>query len=338
MSWVDDIERKGASHKRFFLAMGALILSLLVFGFYWSTATPGESYSGPRAAPEDTQLPARLEKHVRLLAERPRNLEDLSSIERTTSYLAQELESYGYSVARQEVLSPADNLIVRIRPAWDGAPVLIIGAHYDSFGKAPGADDNASGVAGLLELARSLDALDGKSEIELQLVFYSNEEPPYFKTNAMGSLVHARSIEDPARVLGMISIESIGYFSDEAGSQDFPFPLSLRYPDTGNFVAFVGEWSSRDFLRDAIGGFREKARIASEGGAPPPLFRGTDWSDHWGYSEQGIPAIMVTDTAIFRNPHYHRQTDTADTLDYVRMALVVEGLRGWLADMGAPGS
>lgn len=213
--------------------------------------------------------------------------------------------------------------------------MLIIGAHYDSFGKAPGADDNARGVAGLLELARSLKRLDGKSEIELQFVFFSNEEPPYFKTNAMGSLVHARSLENPARVLGMISIESIGYFSDEAGSQDFPFPLSLRYPDTGNFVAFVGEIFYRGFLRDAIGGFRKNARIASEGGAPPPLFRGTDWSDYWGYSEQGIPAIMVTDTAIFRNPHYHRQTDTADILDYVRMTLVVEGLGDWLADMGA---
>ena len=127
-------------------------------------------------------------------------------------------------------------------------------------------------------------------------------------------------------VTGMISLETMGYFSDKEDSQNYPFPLSLRYPSTGNFIAFVGDTSSRDFLRQVIGEFRQEARIPSVGGTAPSIIRGIDWSDHWSYSQVGIPAFMVTDTAPFRNPNYHRDSDLPETLDYDRLALVVEGL------------
>ncbi len=304
--------------------------------FLWATSTPGESYPGEVPPPTDVQLPNRLEEHVRTLTANTRNLNDVPSMSQAISFISSELEGYGYSVDRQQVVVPADNLIVEISAADPDAPILIVGAHYDTFGQTPGADDNASGVAALLELARELQPLDGTAKCNLVFAFYANEEPPYFKTNAMGSLVHAISLEDSKQIIGMISLETIGYFSNAPGSQDYPFPLSLRYPDTGNFIAFVGDLSSRDFLHETIGEFRQHARIASVGGTAPSSVQGIDWSDHWSYSQQGIPAIMVTDTALFRNPNYHRVTDTPDTLDYQRLALVVEGLQNVIEARAAP--
>jgi len=285
------------------------------------------------ATPDEPQLPIRLERHVQILASGQRNLEQASTVLSTVDYLTNELTSLGYAVEQQEVLAPANNLIVQIDAKTSEAPILIIGAHYDTAGSSPGADDNASGVAALIELARSLRQFDGALPFELQMVFFANEEPPYFKTGAMGSLVHANSLKAPERVMGMISLESVGYFSDEPGSQNYPFPLSLRYPSTGNFIAFAGDTSSRDFLRSTIAEFRKHARIPSVGGTAPSIVQGIDWSDHWGYSRAGIPAFMITDTAPFRNPNYHQTSDTPDTLDYQRLALVVEGLEGTLVSM-----
>ncbi|WP_226699350.1 M28 family peptidase [Qipengyuania gaetbuli] len=335
MNYIAASEQTGRKNRRILFAIIMIIIVLLFGLFMWATSTPGESYLGGAQAPEDIELENRLETHVRELAVTSRNLQSTSTIKRSLAYIEGELEGYGYAIEKQEVLTPADNLLVRLAAKTDDAPILIVGAHYDTAGASPGADDNASGVAALLELARELKPLDGKAELEVKLVFYANEEPPYFKTNAMGSLVHARSIHNPERVIGMISLETMGYFSTEAGSQHYPFPLSLRYPSTGNFIAFVGDLTSRDFLQTVIGEFRTHATIPSVGGTAPTLMQGIDWSDHWSYSQQGIPAIMVTDTAIFRNPHYHKESDLPDTLDYARLALVVEGLQKTLRSLGA---
>ncbi len=322
-------ERSRRRSRTFFqgLALACLAgVGLLVAGFIWATSTPGESYSGPIATPENPELPERLESHVRQLASGRRNLDQPSTILSAVTYLSDELTALGYSVERQEVIAPADNLIINVRAKSADAPILIVGAHYDTAGSTHGADDNASGVAALLELARALKNLEDTSALHLQMVFYANEEPPFFKTGAMGSFVHAQSLDAPERVIGMISLETMGYFSDAPDSQNYPFPLSLRYPSTGSFIAFVGDTSSRSFLRESIGSFRGHAQIPSVGGTAPSIVQGIDWSDHWGYSQIGIPAFMITDTAIFRNPHYHRATDTPETLDYVRLALVVEAL------------
>lgn len=333
MNYITETEKTGTKHRRILLAIVTVSIASLIGAFMWATSTPGASYSSEPQAPEDGELATRLETHVRRLASTSRNLQSIATINHSLAYIEGELEGYGYAIEKQEVLTPADNLVVRLAAKTADAPILIVGAHYDSAGASPGADDNASGVAALLELARALKPLDGKAEVEIQLVYYANEEPPYFKTNAMGSLVHARSIDNPDRVIGMISLEAMGYFSNESGSQHYPFPLSLRYPSTGNFIAFVGDLSSRDFLHTVIGDFRAHATIASVGGTAPAFIQGIDWSDHWSYSQQGIPAIMVTDTAIFRNPHYHLESDLPDTLDYVRLALVVEGLKKTLRDI-----
>jgi len=323
-------ERRERQIKRLALFVLLGSIAFLVGGFFWATATPGESYSGSNAQPTDPALPERLQSHVKVLANGPRSLKSVSTISATMSYLEAELSAVGYAVTKQEVIAPADNLIIELRAASPEAPLLIIGAHYDTVGISPGADDNASGVAALIELARALRPLDGQSSANVQLVFFANEEPPYFKTGAMGSFVHAQSISNPDNVIGMIALESMGYFSDKPGSQNYPFPLSLRYPSTGNFIAFVGTTGSRDFLRETIDEFRQHARIPSVGGTAPSLVQGIDWSDHWGYGKVGIPAFMITDTAPFRNPNYHRKTDTPDTLDYAKLALVVEALEATL--------
>ena len=194
MNFVEHSERRGGVARRVFLLVGFGIVTALVVGFLWATATPGSSYEGAARQPSDSALASRLETHVRTLAAGPRNLQRLASVQHTIGYLTTELRSYGYDPELQEVVSPADNVIVRIPAAQPDAPILIIGAHYDTAGSSPGADDNASGVAALLELARALKANSGTSPIELELVFYANEEPPHFKTNAMGSHVHAHSV------------------------------------------------------------------------------------------------------------------------------------------------
>jgi Zn-dependent M28 family amino/carboxypeptidase len=165
----------------------------------------------------------------------------------------------------------------------------------------------------------------------VRFVAFVNEEPPFFKSEAMGSLRYARrSRERGENIVAMVSLETIGYYSDRAGSQRYPFPLGLFYPSTGNFLAFVSDLSSRGLMHEAIAAFRRHARIPSEGLAAPAMLPGVDWSDHWAFREAGYRAVMVTDTAPYRYPHYHVAADTPDKVDYERLARVVTGLRGML--------
>ena len=208
------------------------------------------------------------------------------------------------------------------------APLLVVGAHYDVCGEQPGADDNASAVAGLLELARLLARHRPDLAHRVELALWPLEEPPNYRTPTMGSAVHARSLAArAAQVSGMICLEMLGYFSDEPGSQAFPAPgMGLLYPSRGNFIAVVGNGSSWSFTR------RVKARMAGATALPvrsinaPALLPGVDFSDHYNFWKQGWQAVMVTDTAFYRNPNYHLVSDTADTLDYERMAQVVTGV------------
>jgi hypothetical protein len=204
--------------------------------------------------------------------------------------------------------------------------ILLIGAHYDSVFGAPGANDNGSGVAAMLALARRFA---GKpAQHTLRFVAFVNEEPPYFLTEQMGSFVYAgRCKARGDRISAMISLETIGYFSDAPHSQTYPAPgLGVFYPSVGNFIGFVSNVPSRNLLRRAIALFRKQAKIPSEGAALPAFIPGVSWSDQWSFWQHGYPAIMITDTAPFRYPHYHSVTDTPDKLDYDRFALVVSGM------------
>jgi Zn-dependent M28 family amino/carboxypeptidase len=210
----------------------------------------------------------------------------------------------------------------------EGAPILVVGAHYDVCGDQPGADDNASAVAGLLELARLLGEHQPEVAYRVELALWPLEEPPNFRTGNMGSAQHAKSLaERGADVRGMICLEMLGFFSDSPGSQKYPAPgMGLLYPSVGNFIAVVGNGGSWGFTR------KVKARMAGASELPirsinaPALVPGVDFSDHFNFWKQGWDAVMITDTAFYRNPNYHLVSDTPDTLDYERMAQVVTGV------------
>jgi hypothetical protein len=211
--------------------------------------------------------------------------------------------------------------------------IVLVGAHYDSVIGAPGANDNGSGVAAVLALARRFA---GKpTNKTLRFVAFTNEEPPYFQTAQMGSLVyagHCRARHDP--IDAMISLETIGYFSDAPKSQTYPSPgLGAFYPTIGNFIGFIGNVRSRTLVRRTIAAFRGSGKLPSEGAALPAFISGVGWSDQWSFWQQGYPAVMVTDTAPFRYPYYHQASDTPDKLDYDRFALVVSGMRQVISDL-----
>jgi len=209
-----------------------------------------------------------------------------------------------------------------------GLPKIIIGAHYDVCGDQPGADDNASGIAGLLELARLLSESKPDLKFQVELVAYTLEEPPAFETKYMGSYIHAKSLHEAEEAVElMISLEMIGYFTDKKGSQEYPSPmLKLVYPDRGNFIALIGRPDEDRFLEKFKTGIESVVPIGVESLAADPALVGVDFSDHRNYWEFGYSAIMVTDTSFYRNQNYHKSTDTIDTLDFKKMGEVVQGL------------
>jgi Zn-dependent M28 family amino/carboxypeptidase len=227
-----------------------------------------------------------------------------------------------YEVAGQR----AENLEVMTGDVNNPLGTVVVGAHYDSVGKAPGANDNASGVAAVLELARLFHG--ASTHRTIRFVLFVNEEPPYFQIDTMGSAVYAKQLRrDGIVVSAMISLETIGYYSDKSGSQKYPPILSLFYPNRGDFIGFVGNSESRELVRKAVNDFRESTQFPSEGIAAPADWPGIGWSDQWSFWQEGYPAIMVTDTAPFRYPYYHTPQDTQDKVDFERMARVVCGVR-----------
>lgn len=290
-----------------------------------------------------TADPARLEAHVRMLAEDlvPRDADHPERLSPVADFIEGELAAHTERIDDQPYAvdgACVRNVIARFGPQ-DGARI-VVGAHYDTAGPYPGADDNASGVAGLLELARLLAAEDLPGPVEL--VAYPLEEPPYFYTYDMGSSVHARSLrEDDVDVRAMLSLEMIGYFTDAPNSQRFPlFFLRPWYPSTGSFIAVVGKWGwgQRALVRTVREGMRDATPLPVHSINAPRIVPGIAFSDHLNYWHAGYDAVMITDTAFYRNPYYHTPSDTPDTLDYDRMAQVVDGVRGAVEALGAGGT
>ena len=212
-------------------------------------------------------------------------------------------------------------------------PIILIGAHYDSVFGSPGANDNGTGVAATLALARRF--VGTKPKHTLRFVAFVNEEPPYFLSGEMGSSIYAgRCKARGDNISAMISLETIGYFSDAPNSQTYPSPgLGIFYPKVGNFIGFVSNVQSRALLRRVIGLFRKHAKIPSQGAALPSFIPGVSWSDQHSFWGHGYPGIMITDTAPFRYPYYHSSSDTPDKLDYDRFTLVVSGLEKVIEDL-----
>ena len=319
--------------------IGSAVVAVFALLWWFGVRVPGKNASS--AAPlsaDEIKLRDELRADVQTLAGDigERNVLHYARLSQAADFIENSFSSAGLK-PRRDIYELNGNAYCNIEVEIPGRrpEIVLIGAHYDSVIGAPGANDNGSGVAAVLALARRFA---GKSaEQTLRFVAFVNEEPPFFQTPQMGSFVYAsRCKERGDRIVAMISLETIGCFSDAPHSQTYPAPgLGIFYPKVGNFIGLVGNVHSRSLLRRAIATFRAQEKLPSEGASLPAFIPGVSWSDQWSFWKQGYPAIMVTDTAPFRYPYYHRSTDTADKLDYDRFALVVSGMEAVIADLDA---
>jgi Zn-dependent M28 family amino/carboxypeptidase len=271
-----------------------------------------------------------LRAHVEQLAGAigPRHVGRVEALQRAAGYIAACFESAGLAVSFQSYdvgRVSVRNIEGEVPGTADPGGIVVVGGHYDSVPGCPGANDNATGVAAVLELARRFaNALRPKT---LRFVAFVNEEPPFFQTSQMGSSVYASAAKARGdRVTAMLSLETIGFYSDEKGSQRYPAPLNLVFPDTGNFIAFVSNLRSARLLRAAQRAFKARTSFPIEAAPAPESLPGVGWSDQWSFWRAGYPAIMVTDTAPYRYPWYHTEHDTPEKIDYEKFCQVVDGL------------
>jgi len=276
----------------------------------------------------------RLRQDVQILTgmDPPRNAQNITSLDRSAEYIQKEFTQAGGRVAIQRFIQDAKeykNVICSFGP--EVGERIVVGAHYDVQGHQPGADDNASGVAGLLELSRLIKALKTELRLRIDLVAFTLEEGQFFRhplARHYGSYIHAKSLAKArVSVRAMLCLEMIGYFSDRPNSQKFPlFFLKWFYPDRGNFILVVGKWKQGSLVKKVKMTLAAQSQVPVESSATTSLIPGVSFSDHQSYWQFGYPAVMITDSAFYRNKNYHKPSDTADTLDYDRMAEVVKGL------------
>lgn len=303
---------------------------------------PGKSHRGPlpRLTERQTALRDALERDVRTLSQKigERNIYAYDGLNAAADFVERSLSSTGYSVERQ-AYDVAGRMCYNIEAELTGTDkadeIVIVGAHYDSLLGTCGANDNATGVAAVLALARACANL--KPLRTLRLLAFTNEEPPFFQTRQMGSFVYAkRCRERGENIVAMLSPETIGHYSTEKGSQKYPFPVGLFYPSAGDFIGFVGNRRSADLVRKVVGSFRRHAQFPSEGGALPEIIPGVGYSDQWSFWKHGYPALMITDTAPFRYPYYHTTEDTLDKINLDGLTRVVDGLEKVVTDLVGP--
>jgi len=255
-----------------------------------------------------------------------RSHENTDSLDKAAEFIKSKFQEYSLECELQEY-SARDrnykNIIGSINTHFDKR--LIIGAHYDVCGEMQGADDNASGIAGLLECARLLSLVKDKLNFRVDFVAYTLEEPPYFYTEKMGSYIHAKSLKDQdVTVIGMINFEMIGYFTDKPNSQSYPVAsMRLVYPSAGDFIAVVGDMSS-SALVGSVAKYMQK-HIKTVSLSLPQTMSDITRSDHMNYWKFGYNAVMITDTADFRNPNYHKKSDTIDTLNFEKIKAIADG-------------
>jgi hypothetical protein len=326
-----------ASLKRLAILL-LIITALLIFGWSLMIWMPGISYRQalPPLSAAEIELKDRLKSDVETLAVKigRRNFDSYQNLVAAKDFLSTELEQAGYKVREQKYTIEGkdfSNLEVEIPGSSRADEILVIGGHYDSAFNSPGANDNATGAAAVLALAREF--VGTKPLRTLRFVEFTNEEPPYFWTKNMGSLVYAQAAKErEEKIVGMFSLETLGYFTDKANTQKYPPPLSLIYPSQGDFIGFISDIDSRELLRNTIRSFRAQAKFPSEGAALPSSIQGVGWSDQWSFWQQGYQALMITDTAPFRYPHYHTAEDTLDKIDFEKLSRVTYGISKVIRD------
>jgi Zn-dependent M28 family amino/carboxypeptidase len=321
----------------------SLLAALLAAVYLWTYAAmikmPGKSYSGtlPPLTGDQIALRSRLASDVQKLAADigQRNIWNHWNLTAAANFLQASLTDAGYTPHRQDYIiegKTCSNIEAELPGAKDPGQIIIIGAHYDTVLGSPGANDNASAVAANLALARRF--ANKKTDKTLRFLFFPNEEAPFFQTDQMGSFVYANACRQKnENIVAMLSLETIGYYTDQPKTQKYPPPFSLFYPSTADFLGFVSDSASKKLLYSAIASFRKNCKFPSQGGAIPEIVPGINWSDHWSFWRNGYSAIMLTDTAPFRYPHYHSPDDTPDKIDYDSLARVTSGLEKVIAEL-----
>ncbi|MFQ5936045.1 MAG: M20/M25/M40 family metallo-hydrolase [Acidiferrobacterales bacterium] len=313
---------------RTFIAIPIIATMLLVINAPWGSVMA------------DAVDVERVRTHVHTLAGEigERNLFHPQALERAADYVEQVWRAQGFAVASHEYAVEGKtvvNLEVTREGTEPSAGILIVGAHYDSVFGSPGANDNGSGVAAMLEIAHHIAHLQPARTI--RFVAFVNEEPPFFKTPSMGSRVYTKmALSRGDKIHAMLCLETIGYYSDAPGSQHYPPLFNFFYPDAGNFVGAVSNFGSRSLLKQVVTAFRSASDFPLEYISTFSFIPGVDWSDHWSFWREGIPAVMITDTALYRYPHYHMPTDTPDKVDYTRLARVIEALLAVIRTLANP--
>lgn len=326
--------------QNWFITGFLVILSITYFGFfYWTSLMVGKSYSG-RFLPlseKEKHISSNLHEHVFTLAGEigERNIWLPQKLNAAAAYIEKTWQEQNFDVQHQEYETrgvKSANLIIEIPGASLHDEIIIVGAHYDSVLGSPGANDNGSGVAALLEISRLLAGINFARTI--RFVAFTNEEPPFFLRRDMGSRVYASSSKGlKENIVAMLSLETMGYYSEVPHSQDYPFPFSFFYPHTANFIGFVSNIRSRHLVKLSLESFRRNADFPSEGTAAPGWITGIGWSDHWSFWREGYKAIMITDTAFFRYDHYHTLQDTPEKIKYDSLARVSMGLADVIAEL-----
>ena len=323
--WQSQVERRRRIIR--FMLLVFLIAVLLLFALWFWVTQP--LFSPAATASQGVVEPTRLEAHVRKLSEElvPRDESHVENLDRVAAYIKNEFSQTDAVVSEQPYQVRGHmyrNVIAQFGP--DTEERIVVGAHYDTAGPLPGADDNASGVAGLIELAHLLNRQ--QLQLRVEMVAFTLEEPPYFRTAQMGSSIHAESLRtENKRVKAMLCLEMIGYFSDAPNSQRLPAAaLSAFYPSTGNFIGVVGQLGDWSLVRQTKAAMQHSSPLPVYSINAPIFVTGVDFSDHLNYWNAGYSAVMITDTAFYRNRNYHSAEDTAEKLDYKRMAMVVEGV------------
>lgn len=323
------------------LALLLILLLQLSTAIAGSILMPGKSFNGRLAPLSSVQMQAenRLRQDLKILtcSIGERHWERPGSLEKAAAFITTQLKSAAGSrgsVHREEFNYGGQvfkNIVMELPGTDKRDEIVVVGAHYDSVKGCPGADDNGSGTVALLELARAL--ANKPHSRTIRLVAFPNEEY-FFRSEGMGSYQYAFNCKNKReKITAMLALETIGYYKDTKGSQSYPPPLNAIYPDTGNFIAFIANSENAGLVRRCLNAFRTKTLFPSEGISAPQAVPGIDWSDQLYFWQMGYPGIMISDTAIYRNPNYHKSSDTIDTIDFDRMVRVVDGIRECIIDL-----
>lgn len=300
------------------VALAALVLATM--------AIACRAAEEPAQAGRQQRLRASVEALATTIGERHTHRPE--ALKQAEQWVSDQLAQTGLKVQREPYEADGQtvaNVYVDLKGTSHPDRWVIVGAHYDSVRGCPAANDNGSGVAALVELALAISKTPREKSI--RFVAFVNEEPPFFQGPLMGSVVHAAGCKKRGETIeAMISLETIGYFSDKPNSQQFPPGLQERYPTTGNFIAIVGDPQSGELAKQVHETFKKSVDLPAELAVLPAGVPGVGWSDHWSFWQEQYPAVMLTDTAPFRYPHYHQPTDTPDKIDYPRMTKVVDGV------------